>query len=504
MAGAVGALSLLAGGTAARGDAIAAETGHFVLYGNADPAVLTALAGQIERFHQALEQVTGLTPPPASGGARLTLYVARSQGEMRRLAGQANQAGSLQGFYLARSDGPLAVLSPRALQSGQGYRLALHEYVHHFMAMTGQADVPRWVSEGAAEYFAASDFAADGTVMLGGANPQRQRELRRMRGLSAAQVLDLGAGGGALAANSARNAFYGKSWQLYRLLARAPQHKGQLGSYLGALGQGQQPAAAAMQAFGDPAGLDREIAGQGADAWAVLPPGPAATPRVWKLSRGGAKLLPWLLAAQSGLGDNGAALLDRARRHAARHGQDAAVLGGLARLEAQNGGDAAALAAADRALALDPGNLAALAARAQVLLRQTGPGPGAARDRAGDAIAAWQAADPDSPAALAARYRLQVLGGGTPDALALAGLERAVTLAPYDPVLRLDLADQQVRLGQVDAARQTLTPLAEAPGGGAPARLARARLAQLPVAPGATGAAQHWVLAAFQAARRVR
>lgn len=504
MAWAACGLAMLAGGAPARADLAAADSAHFVLYGNADPAMLAQLASRLERFHAALEQATGLTPPQGAGAARLTVYVARSRGEMRRLAGQANQAGNLQGFYLARSDGPVAVVSPSALQRGDGYRLALHEYVHHFMAMAGRADLPRWVSEGAAEFYAASDFAANGTVLLGGANPLRQRELRRMRGLSAADLLAGGAGGGALAANSAHNAFYGKSWQLYRLLARAPDRAGQLDRYLGALGEGQDAGAAAVLAFGDPLLLERELGNVEPGSWAVNAATAPAAPKVGKLSRGGARVLPWLLQARTGLGGNDAMQLARARTYAARHGQDAGVVAGLAALEAQAGNHAAALQQAERALTLDPANAPALAVRAQALLRHAADGSDADKAAAGAGIAAWLAAEPDSPAALAARYRWQALGGGLPDAAATAGLERAVTLAPYDPVLRLDLAELQARQGRVDAARLTLAPLAQAPGGGAPSQLARARLAELPVEPGATRAAQHWVLAALGATRRVR
>lgn len=468
-------LAVLLGLTGApvRAGLVEASSPHFTIYADAPPSQLHDLAQRLERFRQALDRQPGMAPPP-DGEARLTIYVASSQNEVRQLFGASPGAGRVEGFYLARSDGPLAIVAPAALRRKDGYRLALHEYVHHAMAARGQGGVPGWVSEGAAQYYAAASFAPDGSVVIGVGQGSRRAELRRLKPLTAAAIVADPDQRQGLIANRGLNAFYGMSWLLFRQFSRAPGRSGQLTTYLAALRGGTSPTEAAHTAFGDLALLDGELAAAAVDD-AGLPPLPteeaaiAVRPLPWDERL----ILPAVLRARAGLPPDARQLMSS--RRIARHGAGGSLaLAQLAMLEALAGRDRAALALADRVLALAPGQTDAVRVRAQALLRLDDPAATAALDD-------WQRSEPASAAALAARFRLSRQTGQGMDAAA-AGLARALRLAPWDVVLRLDLADWQSGSGDPLAARATLMPLAESEAGGAAAALARQRLAALPVA----------------------
>lgn len=467
--GLVGLLTLA--GAPVQAGLVEAVSPHFTIYADAPPAQLHDLAQKLERFRQALEHEPDLGPPP-NGEAPLTIYVARSQAEVRKLFGALPESRHVKGFYLARSEGSLAVIAPDVLRRKDGYRLALHEYVHHTMAARGQGGVPGWVSEGAAEHYSAATFAADGSLAIG--LPQRGRlaEIRKLPAPAATAIVADPDQRQGLIARRGAPAYYAKSWLLYRHLQGAPQRSGQLSAYLDALGEGIAPAIAARSAFGDLAQLESELvetagAEQPAAAVRTVP----VSLSLRQVPRGEERLLPLVLQARAGLIPD-EAHMNRARRIVRRHPEDIGLSARLAVLEGLTGQDRAALALADRVLAQEPGRVDALRVRAQALIRLDDPARSAA-------VLAWLQAEPDSAAALAARFRLAGQDGGEPDAAAAAGLVRAVQLAPWDPVLRLDLAEWQQRSGDWLAARATLIPLAHSAAGGAAMQVARGQLAEL-------------------------
>jgi len=55
--------------------------------------------------------------------------------------------------------------------------ILLHEYAHHFLISSQRSAMPKWVSEGAAQFFASAAFEGDGSVKIGRPNGSRGFEL---------------------------------------------------------------------------------------------------------------------------------------------------------------------------------------------------------------------------------------------------------------------------------------------------------------------------------------
>src|SRR5690606_26789892 len=72
----------------------------------------------------------------------------------------------------------------------------------------------------------------------------------------------------------------------------------------------------------------------------------------------------------------------------------------------------------------------------------------------------------DHPLPLSYYYRSFVERGVPPPAVAVEGLEHAITLAPFDHSLRIMAASRQIEEQRFDDARATLQPVAFAPHGG--------------------------------------
>ena len=66
----------------------------------------------------------------------------------------------------------------------------LHEYAHHFLISSSSFALPRWLSEGQAEFFASASFERDGTVGLGRPAFHRAGELFYGTDVKAVDLLD--------------------------------------------------------------------------------------------------------------------------------------------------------------------------------------------------------------------------------------------------------------------------------------------------------------------------
>lgn len=464
-----------------------ASSPHFVVYADDSARDLQRFSEQLERYHAAMAMLTGRNVPPPSPSNRVTVYVVRGVGKVRELAGMDDRY--LQGFYVPRAGGSLAVV-PR-VNAGIGVVdmsmiVLLHEYAHHFMIGASSFPMPRWLSEGGAEFFASAAFDADGGISLGRPAQHRAAELYLARDVTAGDLLDperyekRGK-------SSGYDAFYGKSWLLYHYLTFEPARRGQLDRYLLAMATGKSSRDAAQEVFGDFAQLEKDL-----DAYLKRPrvqmfaikPSMIQIGRVElrTLSAGEAEMMPVRIRSRRGVNDEQAkAVVADARKVAARYPQDAAVQSALAEAEYDAGNDMAAIDAADKALALDPGQVNAYVQKGFALFRQAGD--------AKDSSAAYRAArmpfvqlngrEPDHPLPLVYYYRSFVEQGEAPTLLAMQGFERAVELAPFDLGLRMTLAMQQLQLGNHEAARRNLQPIAFNPHGGDLAETARKTITRM-------------------------
>lgn len=479
--------ALLMWPTVAQAEWLEASSPHFVVYANDSEAGVRGFTDKLERYHSALEQLTRSKTPPVSPSNRLTVYVVKNVAEVQELAKNRDLAA----FYIPRAAGSLAVVPPpgsaKATTNSEALTSLLHEYAHHFVISASTYPMPRWFSEGSAEFYSSASFSANGEVELGRYN-LRVDDLIWEGRVTARMVLDASGDTGDGVADSA---FYAKSWQIYHYLVFEPSRKGQLARYVAEIAAGKSPLDAAWDVFGDldvlEGELDEYAKRRKVGYFAVLPSGinPGQID-VRTMTAGEVAALP--IRLRLNLAPDAAQaqdLLTQARAIAARFPSDAKVLALLAQADFAAEHDREAIAAADAAIAIDPAGADAYVRKGMALFR-IARASGAADDyeKARVVFAALSEREPDHPLPLAYAFLGYVAQGKAPPAPVLQGMERAVKLAPFDPALRMNLAMEQVRLGQTAAARANLLPVANDPHGGREmAEAARALLVRLDATP---------------------
>jgi tetratricopeptide (TPR) repeat protein len=450
-----------------------ASSDHFVIYAEEDEKEIRRYSDRLERYHSAMSAVLPAKKIKPSPSNRVTIYVVRSDRIVRKLYG--SEANSfLRGFYQPQAGGSLAIIPPINIAGSkvsESELVLMHEYAHHFNAVNAPYLVPRWYSEGYAEYFATAKFETDGSVGLGLPAQHRGYELMEATDVSIERLLDSKL---YLARKSKLyDNFYGRSWLLFHYLFTDADRRKQLVDYLNRLNTGEAELSAATAAFGDLKALDKSL-----DAYLrkrymqyiKVPPkwmtlGPIT---VRKLSEGEAASMPIRIRSKRGVNETTAAeLVLDARVVAGKYPDEPAVQAALAEAEYDAGNDEAAISAADKALTKEPGSMTALVQKGYALTRIA---------KETDTSEAWQAArrhfvsvnriENDHPIPLIQYYLGFMEQGKEPTKAALDGLEWALELAPYDPRVRMMVARRQMQDKRFANAIRTISPLAHNPHAG--------------------------------------
>ncbi|WP_199798875.1 hypothetical protein [Qipengyuania thermophila] len=447
-----------------------AQSQHFVIYANDRPQDVQAFAEMLEKYHAALQYLSGRPAAPVSPSNRVVIFAVGSERHMERMA---DGNPFVAGFYIPRAGGSRAYVQNIALRRDRvdfSVKVLLHEYAHHFLMAQSRFDMPRWMSEGAAEFYASALFPDSGHVSLGRPAAHRAQEILEAPNIPIRHLIDDGRSG-----TKPRNlmiGFYGQSWLMYHYLMFAPERQGQLDAYARHLMAGTPSVKAAEAAFGDLDALDKELTryARAPRMMSVnLSPerlGPIPAVRVSPLAEGHAAAMPLIMRSQRGVSKREApGLAASLRRIAERYPQDAQVFAALAEAEFDAGNDAAAIAAADKAIALDPSIANAYVQKGYALFRQ-------ARD-AGDKDAAYAAAmapftqlnrlENDHPLPLIYYHRSFSERGAPLTERARHALERAGELAPFDRSLWLDIGLMQAEEGKRDMAVASLASVAYSP-----------------------------------------
>jgi tetratricopeptide (TPR) repeat protein len=488
-----------------RAEWLAASSDHFVIYADDSERNVRRFSEQLERYHSGMALLFGRAAQPPSPSNRVTVYVVRNERAVGELYGKGGK--NVGGFYIPRAGGSLAIVpevdSAYGL-AGDSMIVLLHEYAHHFLISSSSLQMPRWLSEGAAEFFATSSFGSDGSVTVGRPAQHRALELIYYRDFHVADLLDPDEY--EKRPKRGLEAFYGKSWLLYHYLTFDEARKGQLNRYVEMLRQGRRQRDAALEVFGNFAELEKDLnryLGQRSMGALKL------SPEVLKIGNidvralrpGEAAMMPVQIRSRRGVDEETSkTLLVKAREIAARYPQDPAVLSALAEAEYDAGNDKEAIAAADAALAIDPSQVNAYVQKGYALFRtaRDAEDPELAYKQARGVFVALNRRENDHPLPLVYFYKSFVEQGEAPTSLAVSGLIRAVELAPFDLGLRMNLAVALVRLGRQDEARVVLEPVAFDPHGGPLANSARSFLDQLSRNPEWDGANLEAVLANAQ------
>jgi tetratricopeptide (TPR) repeat protein len=463
----------------ASGDALAdwheASSDHFVIYAEESEKEIRKYSDRLERYYAAMSAVLpskNIKPSPSN---RVTIYVVRSERIVRKLYG-GGDTRYLQGFYLPRAGGSLAIIPPIDLawngKTTESELVLMHEYAHHFMAENAPYLVPRWYSEGFAEYFATAKFESDGAVGLGLAAQHRAYELFEASDVSIERLLD----SKLYAAQKSKgyDNFYGRSWLLFHYLFTEDARREQLIDYLNRLNRGEAELAAATAAFGDLKALDKALDGYLRQRKMLYIRVPAARLivgqiSVRKLNEAEGASMPIRIRSKRGVNEKTAAeLVLEAREVARKYPDEPAVQAALAEAEYDAGDDEAAIRAADKALAAAPGNMTALIQKGYALTRIAGETK---------TEEAWLAArkhfvsvnriENDHPIPLIHYYLGFLAQDKEPTKAALDGLGWALELAPYDANVRMMVATREMHDKRFASAIRTISPLAYHPHLGA-------------------------------------
>ena len=448
-----------------------ASSDHFVIYGDQSEKAIREFADRLERFHAGMSVILRKPPAKPSPSNRVGVYVVTNAAKVRQVVGTNDRY--LAGIYLPRAGAAIAIVpklkGARSQYDLSGETILYHEYAHHFMWTLTARTFPRWFIEGFAEYFASVKFKSDGSIVFGVPATHRAAELAYSRDVPIRTLLEFD--GGAGEKKKGHDSFYGQSWVLFHYLHTAPERAGQLQKYQQLLATGDTALEAAEGAFGDLDQLEKDMLSYierskvttfVVNAHALK----TGTVNVRPLRAGEAEMMPVVLQSKAGVTQAEAgALLPEARRIAARHPDDAAVLAALAEAEFDADNDDEAIAAAERALAIDPRQINAYLQKGYALTRKVKDAklPYSAWK---DVRSWWVKANKvenDHPIPLVQYYLSFVEPGETPTRSAIDGLEWAMQLAPFDSSVRWLVANQMIHDDRYADAAQVLAPLAYSP-----------------------------------------
>ncbi|MEM8723959.1 MAG: DUF1570 domain-containing protein [Pseudomonadota bacterium] len=481
-----------------------AESDRFVIYSDSRGEDLEKFAEMLEKYHVAMELESGRKVPVPSPSNRLTVYMVGSRDNLRDIYG-ASARSSVAGFYIPRANGSVTFvpnirfgtreagrgqIGTRYSRSSGGsgfegdrsWSILLHEYAHHFLISSARHAMPRWLSEGSAEYFSSARFNDDGSVDIGLPNNERAWEISQAAPVSVRELLDYD-----LYRENRGNrytAYYGRAWLLYHYLRFNPQRQGQLVRYWQAVASGADSLEAGESIFGDLDQLERELLNYGRQRSMAGMRFSAQDIRVGevqvaKLSDGHAAMMDVIIRSKRGVSQEDAAeIVLEARKIAARYPGDANALAALAEAEYDAGNDDAAITAADKAIAANPKIKNAYVQKGYAQFRKAADADdkAAAYANAMKPFEALNAMESDHTQPLIYYYRSFVRRGqAAPDGAKFA-LERATQLAPFDKQLAMEVASMKASDGETVVARYLLAPVAANPHGGKQGSIAQAMM----------------------------
>ena len=440
------------------------ETRGVRLVAQASAEELDALARDLSGFHAAFSYLIGRE---IASTTRTTIALVRDPA----LAGRIGLGQGVGGFAWTTFDGAFAfvLLEP----SRVGTRITLfHEYTHLLLSRHRSALIPRWYTEGLADYFSTVAFR-DGALVIGALPAGRLGWLVQRR---KPMPLDLLFGGDreATLSGKATYDFYATAWALTHYLLASQKGRGELSGFEKELAKGTALDAAREAAFGRSfERLTEELTthigylARGAAAESVLDPRQVRVPQpspAAPMRRG---------EVADVLGSLALTLSDDSEED----GQDRYVSFARAYLGVavdEDGANVRARAALARARALggDPHGAEELLAGA---LRDAPADPQVQLDSGHVALAAGAAGEAEArfrraleldPRSAAIWFGLgrALARGGQPEP-ALAALERARTLG-WSGELDLELGRLHVAAHRAPEARALLQPLAVDPHGG--------------------------------------
>ena len=457
-----------------------AESPHFVVYSDGSERSLRDYTTKLERF-DALMRIR-------FGGSqdddirKLPVYLVGSDRALR--IAQPSLPEGIAGYYSSSENDIFAILI-----RGRDDDILLHEYSHHYMARNSNGRYPGWLSEGFAEYFATATVSERGKATFGLPHPGRQYALQQNRWLPMEQLLRA-RGSFDIQDRTGLSMYYAQSWVLTHWLLADQARAQNLGKYLTAINDGQDPIEAWQAIFGfTPEQLTTQLRaysrGRLRYSESEIPP---LTPTITVSTLSPAAdevILPMINARAPNPGDaDGPALLETLRAAAARFPDDPLALVALGRAERRWGDTAAAETALARALDQQGDNVEGLLLMADIVEERGDVAAdeieGARQRRLAQGFLSRALdADPTDYRVYAALARIRRTASDYPSQNDLLTWVLAVQYAPQVMSIRGDAAIAMLEDGRFDDAATLLTPIVNDPHGGPGAQQAREMLGQI-------------------------
>ena len=184
-------LFVIAFSVPAHADWHVAESDNFVIYADDQAKDLQAFGEALESYNAALNLLSKREATKPSPSNRLTIFVVGSQNEIGKLADDKSK--TIAGFYIPRAGSSVAFVPDirmRGRETDWSMTVLLHEYAHHYFISNTTIAMPRWVDEGAAEFFASAKFERDGGLSIGRPARHRAAELAYARDVSVEELVD--------------------------------------------------------------------------------------------------------------------------------------------------------------------------------------------------------------------------------------------------------------------------------------------------------------------------
>jgi tetratricopeptide (TPR) repeat protein len=219
-----------------------AESHGVRIVSDAEPAEVDAFARDLAGFHSVFSFLIGRELSPAGP---TTIALIRDP----ELARRFGFGGGTSGFAWSSLDGSFAfVLVER--RPVETRTVLFHEYTHLLLWRNRRALIPRWYTEGLADYFSTVAFR-DGAVVVGSVPPHRLGWLVHRRQPMPLALL-FGGDRERTLRGRARYDFYATAWGLTHYLLSSPKGRAELSRFERELAKGTSLDAAREAAFGRP------------------------------------------------------------------------------------------------------------------------------------------------------------------------------------------------------------------------------------------------------------
>jgi Tfp pilus assembly protein PilF len=232
---------------------------NFIVISNASPRQAQKTAKSFEQFRLVLKNtLRNLNVDP---GAPLTVFAAKDEKTMNTLLAEERRekgAAKKAGIFVPGQERNIVALSTES-PGEQSFHVIYHEYVHMLMRLN-LGEIPLWLSEGLAEFFAYATLS-DGSSVLGQPGPESLDILRTQSMIPLTTLLPVTHDSPYYLEQEKAPIFYAQSWALthYLMIGDKLAHNKQLIKFLSLIQQGTSGEAATTQAFGDLKELEKAV-----------------------------------------------------------------------------------------------------------------------------------------------------------------------------------------------------------------------------------------------------